>query len=82
MTLHQLPVDTKPALTLADCQHLPPTLDGHQTAEILGCSYWMLLELVKAGRAPVEPLRLGRRLRWPTIAVLAVVGIQQTRGGP
>lgn len=62
-------------MKLSDIAALPPTLDGHQVAEMLGCSYWSLLEQVKAGKAPVEPIHLGRNLRWPTVAVLRVVGI-------
>jgi len=62
-------------VNLGDLRDLPPTLDGHQTAEILGCSYWSLLEQAKAGTCPVKPLHLGRNLRWPTVAVLRVVGI-------
>jgi hypothetical protein len=56
---------------------LPPTLNGRQTALIFGCSYWSLLEQVKRGDCPVEPLRLGRNLRWPTTRVLAAVGIER-----
>ena len=59
----------------AELHDLPPTLDGHQTAEIFGCSYWSLLEQVKTGTSPVEPIRLGRNLRWATVAVLRVVGV-------
>lgn len=54
-----------------------PTIDGHETARILGCSYWSLLEQVKAGTCPVEPLRLGRKLMWPTAKVLAAVGLNE-----
>jgi hypothetical protein len=62
-------------MKLGDLRDLAPTLNGHLTAEILGCSYWSLLEQVKAGTTPVEPIRLGRNLRWPTIAVLRAVGV-------
>jgi hypothetical protein len=55
--------------------NLPPTLSGRQTAMILGCSYWSLLEQVKRGDCPVAPLRLGRRYRWPTQLVFAAVGL-------
>lgn len=54
---------------------LPPTLDAEQTAEIFGCSKWSLYELVKRNECPVEPLHLGRKLRWPTAAVLRAVGL-------
>jgi len=62
-------------LTLDDGGELPPTLDGHQVAELLGCSYWGLLEMVKRDECPVAPLRLGRKLRWPTALVLGVLGL-------
>jgi hypothetical protein len=58
-----------------------PTIDGHRTAEIFGCSYWSLLEQVKAETAPVMPLRLGRKYRWPTSAVLRAVGLESERDG-
>lgn len=67
-------------MNLADVPSLPTILDGHKTAELLGCSYWHLLELVKRGDAPVEPLRLGRRLVWPTARVLEVLGLDRDRG--
>jgi hypothetical protein len=75
MSISSLPAPDHGRLTLDDLRDLPPTLDGRQVAEILGCSYWSLLEQVKFGRCPVEPLRLGRNLRWPTVAVLRVIGI-------
>jgi hypothetical protein len=62
--------------TLDDLRSLPPTLDGHQTAEILGCSYWTLLEMEKAGTSPVPALHLGRCLVWGTVAVLRTIGIE------
>ena len=57
-------------MKIGEVADLPTTLDGRQTAELLGCSYWSLLQQVKAGTCPVAPLRLGRALRWPTRAVL------------
>lgn len=71
-------------IRLDDVGSLPTTLDGHQVAEVFGVSYWGLLELVKRGDAPVAPLRLGRKLRWSTVAVLAAVGIplQRDTAGP
>jgi hypothetical protein len=78
VTISSLPAPDHRRLTLGDLRDLPPTLDGHQVAEILGCSYWSLLEQVKAGTCPVEPLRLGRSLRWPTVAVLRLIGVDPT----
>lgn len=54
---------------------LPPTLDANTTAELFGVSYWTLLRAVKAGTSPVEPLRVGRSLRFSTARVVAVLGI-------
>lgn len=62
-------------MNLADVANLPTVLDGHAAADAFGVSYWHLLELVKKGEAPVEPLRLGRRLVWPTARVLDALGI-------
>ncbi len=61
---------------LADGTELPPTLDGRQTAELFGCSYWSILDQAKAGTCPVQPLKLGRKLRWSTVAVLRVLGVE------
>ena len=73
-------------MTRDDAAQLPTTIDGHQVAELWGCSYWSVLEQVRAGTCPVEPLRLGRKLRWPTALVLLSVGIHPTsereEGGP
>ena len=57
---------------------LAPTLSTDEAADLFGCTPDTLYELVKRGEAPVEPLRLGRRLRWPTRKVLAVLGIEPT----
>ncbi|MDQ3641493.1 MAG: hypothetical protein M3450_08535 [Actinomycetota bacterium] len=63
-------------MTREEAALLPTTIDGHQVAELWGCSYWSVLDQVKAGTCPVAPLRLGRKLRWPTAMVLASVGIE------
>lgn len=62
-------------VVIADLDALPPTLDAQQVAGILGCSVWCLYETVKRGECPVAPLHLGRKLRWPTAAVLHAVGL-------
>src|SRR5438874_324294 len=59
---------------------MPSVLDAHQTAEVFGVSYWTLLDTVKAGTCPVEPLRLGRRLVWPTAKVLRALGLDEGEG--
>lgn len=62
-----------------DVRDLPTTttLRAEQVAELLGCSTWSLYEQVKAGTCPVEPIRLGRRLVWPTAKVLALLGLDR-----
>jgi hypothetical protein len=54
---------------------LPPTLDTPQAAELLGCGPDHLWALAREGSAPVEPLRLGRKLRWPTAQLLELLGL-------
>lgn len=61
--------------TLASIGELPVSLTTHQAAELLGVGYETLLDAVREGRAPVEPLRVGRRLVWPTARVLAALGL-------
>lgn len=54
---------------------LPPALRTEQAAELLDCSPDTLWKLAREGTAPIEPLRLGRALRWPTAPLLALLGI-------
>lgn len=54
---------------------LPPTLTTDELADLLGVSTDHLYKLVREGQAPVEPLRLGRALRWPTAKVVALLGL-------
>jgi hypothetical protein len=62
-------------MRLDDVAALPLTLTTEEAAEVYGCSPDHLWGLARAGTAPVEPLRLGRALRWPTAAVLRSVGL-------
>jgi predicted DNA-binding transcriptional regulator AlpA len=55
---------------------LSPTLSANETASLLGVSYWTLLRAVNSGTCPVEPLRLGRSLRFPTAMILDLLGIE------
>jgi predicted DNA-binding transcriptional regulator AlpA len=52
-----------------------PTLNAKQVAELWGVSDWQVYETHKRGECPVEPLTIGRCLRWPTAKVLASVGL-------
>ena len=51
-------------------------MNAEQVSEAWGCSVWTVYGMVAAGTCPVEPLRLGRKLRWPTALVLASIGLQ------
>lgn len=67
-------------MNLADVHHLPPTLSTHQAAELLGVGVDHLWRLAREGTAPVEPLRLGRALRWPTPPLLHLLGLADPSG--
>ncbi len=54
---------------------LPPTIGTEEAAGYFGCSTDALYAAVRNGTAPIEPLRLGSRLRWPTARVLGVLGL-------
>jgi predicted DNA-binding transcriptional regulator AlpA len=62
-------------MTFDDLNDLPSTLGAPQVADIWGCSEWAVYAMVKANSCPVAPLRLGRKLRWPTLPVLRSVGL-------
>ena len=62
-------------MNLGDIASLPPTVDTPTAAEMFGCSTSCLWALVREGKAPIEPLRLGRKLRWPTAPLLELLGI-------
>lgn len=51
-----------------------PTLKAPQVADLWGVSVDTLYETVRAGTCPVQPLRIGRTLRWPTRSVLRSLG--------
>jgi predicted DNA-binding transcriptional regulator AlpA len=59
---------------------LPATLSTEEAAGLFGCTVHTLWKLARAGTAPVEPLRLGRAVRWPTLAVLHSLGIDPEAG--
>lgn len=52
------------------------TIGAEEMAEAFGCSTWQVYELVKRGECPVEPIHVGRKLRWPTAAVLRKLAIE------
>lgn len=57
---------------------LSPTLTVAEAAEMLGVGRSAAYELIRTGKFPVEPLRLGRRYRIPTAKLLTVLGISET----
>jgi hypothetical protein len=53
----------------------PLTLSTAEAAEWLGCAEDSLPRLRGTGKLPVEPLPLGRNLRWPTFAIARAAGL-------
>jgi len=53
----------------------PPTLSTEEAAGLLGVTPYVLYKQVKAGTAPIEPIRLGRLLKWPTKNLLDLLGL-------
>lgn len=58
---------------------LPRALTTQQAAELLNCSPDLLWKLARNGTAPVEPIRLGRALRWPRNALLELLELDPVR---
>lgn len=54
---------------------LPPTLTVDQLAPLLGVHKITLYKTVRAGECPVPVLHLGRSLRFPTQAVIDLLGL-------
>jgi len=50
------------------------TMSTREAAELLGCSPERLQQERGKGTLPVEPLQLGRRLRWPTLLIAEALG--------
>jgi len=63
------------SIRLVDVTDLPPTLTTDQAAAVWGVGVDHLWALARSGQAPVEPLRLGRKLVWPTASVLRSIGL-------
>lgn len=51
------------------------TMSTGEAAELLGCSPERLQQERGKGTLPVEPLQLGRRLRWPTLLIAEALGL-------
>jgi predicted DNA-binding transcriptional regulator AlpA len=53
------------------------TIDTDTYADLLGVSRWTLYAAAKDGTAPIEPIHVGRAIRWPKAAVLASLGLDE-----
>ena len=51
------------------------TVSTRMAALVLGVSERTLRTLLAEGEPPIEPLRYGKRLRWPSVPLAAHVGI-------
>ncbi|MDH3731306.1 MAG: helix-turn-helix domain-containing protein [Acidimicrobiia bacterium] len=57
-----------------------PTMSTNEAAELLNCTPEVLQRDRGKGTLPVEPLQLGRRLRWPSMRIAAALGIESIDG--
>lgn len=71
------PADRSP--TRAELRRLPPVIDLVTAARILGIGRTKAYELVRTGRWPTRVLRLDRRIRIPTAALLELLGEARPR---
>lgn len=56
-------------------EEFPLTLSTDEAAGFLGCCVDRLYQERGNGTLPVEPLKLGKRLRWPTLKVAESLGL-------
>ena len=68
-------LDVRPPSVRLAGQTYPLTLSTEEAARFLDCSRQRLHAERGTGRLPVEPLQLGRRLRWPTLEIARAVGL-------
>lgn len=73
-------------MQLRDVDSLPTTLTAHQFADALGVGVDLVWQMAREGTSPVAPLKLGRKLVFPTARVLDLLGLDAQRpaeeGGP
>jgi hypothetical protein len=72
----QPPTDHRPPVVMVAGVTYPATLSTIEAAAWLGCSPERLQAERGTGRLPVEPLTLGRRLRWPTVLIARAIGLE------
>lgn len=65
-----------------DPASLPLTVDTRVAADWLGISPDHLWALVRNDDPPITPLRVGRKLRWPTAPLLVLLGIDLSATAP
>lgn len=58
-----------------DVDALPAAVDTPTAAQLYGISADHLWALRRRGQAPIEPLVLGRCLRWPLASILRQLGL-------
>jgi len=52
------------------------TITAEELARLLGVALWTLYQSVSEGTCPIEPLRVGRRMVWPSAPVAALLGVE------
>ena len=52
-----------------------PTIGADELADLLSVSPWLVYKQARVGECPICPNRVGGRLRWPTVAVQAILGL-------
>lgn len=69
-------------MTIDDIGGLPVMSKTDEAAALFGVSVDHLWALVREGRAPIEPVKLGRAYRWPTAKLLALAGLDTQPTSP
>jgi hypothetical protein len=64
-------------MALTDAPPIPATISTDRLAELIDCSPQLIYRRLAEApdELPVRPIRLGRRLRWPTQLVAQVLGL-------
>lgn len=67
--------ETNPIHLLVGGKEMPATLSTVEAAALLGVDRQTLIHRRGTGKLPVEPLTLGAKLRWPTMAIAQALGL-------